>query len=277
MQTEAGEPRFAMDAPAVLLPNGKVLCVGAPGMPCDSVTNNPPTPCSYFAFDPTTDTFSDVDPPPNDGSAAIEAHRMLLLPTGQVLLSNLTSTMSIFTPDDALPVEGAAPTVSDPSSLSRLLRGSTEQLSGTQFNGLSQACSFGDDASMATNYPIVRITNMGSGRVDYARTFGFSTRAVATGVNPVSTWVTIPIDTQAGSATLEVVANGIPSLPIPTCISWTLLGNIPTSEISLLAIMITGTSRCFVPMTMVRRGTTTTRATIKGVGAGGPTRSARGP
>jgi len=34
------------------------------------------------------------------------------------------------------------------------------QLTGQQFNGLSQAASFGDELETATNYPLVRITNI---------------------------------------------------------------------------------------------------------------------
>ena len=60
-----------------------------------------------------------------------------------------------------------------------LVPGHTYTLSGTQFNGLSQACSYGDDAQMSTNYPLVRIKNIGTGHVFYARTHDHSTMAVA--------------------------------------------------------------------------------------------------
>ena len=42
----------------------------------------------------------------------------------------------------------------------------------------------GDELNAATNYPLVRITNMASGHVAYARTHDHSTMGVATG----STW-----------------------------------------------------------------------------------------
>jgi hypothetical protein len=50
--------------------------------------------------------------------------------------------------------------------------------------------------------------------VKYARTYNFSTMGVATGSAIVSTWFEVPTDTETGDSTLEVVANGIPSVPV---------------------------------------------------------------
>ena len=98
----------------------------------------------------------------------------------------------------------------------RQSRAGTYQISGTQFNGLSQANAFGDEFQVATNFPLVRITNNTTGDVRYARTYNFSTMGVATGSAIVSTWFDVPTNTETGDSTLEVVANGIPSLPIPS-------------------------------------------------------------
>ena len=57
----------------------------------------------------------------------------------------------------------------------------TYTLQGRQINGLSQANSYGDDATMATNYPIVRL--QGGGKVFYCRTFGHSTMGMPTGLS----------------------------------------------------------------------------------------------
>jgi hypothetical protein len=92
-----------------------------------------------------------------------------------------------------------------------VVRGSTYRISGTQFNGLSQAAAFGDEFQTATNYPLVRITNSGTGHVFYARTHGHSTMGVATGSLNVSTNFDVPATMETGAGTLEVVANGIPS------------------------------------------------------------------
>ena len=55
--------------------------------------------------------------------------------------------------------------------------GGKYQIFGTQFNGLSQANAFGDEFQVATNFPLVRITNNATGDVSYARTYNFSTMA----------------------------------------------------------------------------------------------------
>ena len=59
-----------------------------------------------------------------------------------------------------------------------LTPGKTYKITGTQFNGLSQAMSYGDEDQNPTNYPLVRITNKASGRVYYLRTHDHSTMGV---------------------------------------------------------------------------------------------------
>jgi hypothetical protein len=90
----------------------------------------------------------------------------------------------------------------------------TYQISGTQFNGLSQAAAFGDEFQTATNYPLVRITNSSTGHVFYAKTHDHSTMAVATGSKIVSTNFDVPTGIETGASTLVVVANGIPSAAV---------------------------------------------------------------
>src|SRR5262249_39906121 len=94
------------------------------------------------------------------------------------------------------------------------LAGQTYTISGTQFNGLSQGASYGDDAQMATNYPLVRITNRGTGHVQYARTHDHSRMGVATGSLAVSTQFDAPAGLESGPSDLVVVANGIPSASV---------------------------------------------------------------
>ena len=92
-----------------------------------------------------------------------------------------------------------------------LVAGHTYQIAGKQLNGLSQAVCYGDDAQMATNYPIARLESTTSKRVVYVRTAGHSTMGVATGEAIQTTNITIPKKTPAGDYRLVVVANGIPS------------------------------------------------------------------
>jgi Galactose oxidase, central domain len=132
---------------------------------------------------------------------------LIVLPTGQVLVGGTEVYNPTGTYDAAW-----APTIT--SVASSLNRGATYKIAGTQFNGLSQAAAFGDEFETATNYPLVRITNRSTGHVFYAKTHNHSTMAVATGSAIVSTNFDVPASMETGASTLEVVANGIPSLPM---------------------------------------------------------------
>jgi hypothetical protein len=201
-----GQVLGAKDAPACLLPNGRVLCVAGP---VDGVADHYLTPTYFFEFDPITSNLVAITNPPNSGREPYEG-RMLLIPTGQVLFSNGTNDIEVYTPD-GLPDATWKPTVTNyPSSMTA---GQTYVISGTKFNGLSQACSYGDDAQMATNYPLVRLTNTGTGAVRFIRTFNHLTMGVATGNSPQSTNVDVPVGISPGRWNLVVIANGIASDP----------------------------------------------------------------
>ncbi len=68
---------------------------------------------------------------------------------------------------------------------------------------------------MATNYPLVRITNNATGHVFYARTHDHSTMAIATGNALVFTTFDVPAAAETGASSIQVVANGIASKPKP--------------------------------------------------------------
>ena len=100
-----------------------------------------------------------------------------------------------------------------------MTRGSTYGISGTQFNGLSQAAAVGDELNAATNYPLVRITNAATGHVVYARTHGHSSMGVATGNTLVATQFDVPATADTGPGSLVVVANGIASAPVSVTVN----------------------------------------------------------
>ncbi len=171
----------AGDSFAVLLTNGDVLVEG------DSGTS--------YTFNGMTLTPGPFTP----GS-------LMVLPNGEVLVGG--GTTQTYTSPGTYQTSWA-PTISTyPSTVAR---GSTYPISGTQFNGLSQAAAFGDELQTATNYPLVRIINNSTKHVFYARTHDHSTMGVATGTEPVSTNFDVPASMETGASTLEVVANGIPS------------------------------------------------------------------
>lgn len=144
-----------------------------------------------------------------------ESGSPLLLPTGQIMLLGYSNAV-LYTPSGS-PKPGWAPTIKTaPTSISA---GQTYQISGTQFNGFGQAIAFGDEYQNATNYPLVRITNNGSGKVYYARTHDHSTMGVATGKKIVSTSFDVPATIGSGPSKLVVVANGIASKPVNVNVS----------------------------------------------------------
>ncbi len=199
---------FPIDAPAVLLPSGRVLLAASPAPPCSF-----PGPSSFFEYDPTTNSISEVSSPSNSGRPCFTG-RFLLLPNGQVLFTDQSSSVTIYTPGGTPDPAWKPIIVAVPLNMSV---GHHYLLSGNQFNGLSQACCYGDDASMATNYPIARL-EQGS-KVFYCRTARHSTMGIATGTKIVSTILAIPATLAAGSYQLVVIANGIPSDPVPVTIA----------------------------------------------------------
>ena len=206
--TDASGTLHPIDAPAVLLPNGKVLLTASPAPPCSF-----PGPTNFFEYDPTTDTLSPAPSPSNSGGPCFTG-RFLLLPNGQVLFTNQSSEVTIYTPGGA-PQSSWKPVVT--AVPSEMAVGHDYLVSGLQFNGLSQACYYGDDATMATNYPVIRLQQ--GTKVIYCRTAHHSTMSVATGDDVVSTIVSIPPAVPAGSYDFVVVANGIPSDPVPVTIA----------------------------------------------------------
>ncbi len=195
----------AKDAPASLLPNGRVLCVAGP---VDGVSGDYLTPTYFFEFDPTSSKLMAITNPPNSSLEPYQG-RMLLLPTGEVLFANGTTDIEVYQPD-GMPDPAWQPKIIDCSTSLKINQ--TYTLSGMQLNGLSQAVSYGDDASMATNYPLVRIRNLASNKVVYCRTFNHY-MGVATGNSIRTTQFTLPAWIETGASELYVIANGISSAP----------------------------------------------------------------
>ena len=193
------------DGPGVLLPDGNVLVAASPGV------FNAPT--KFFEFDGKN---LNAEPAtPNAASEPSFVVRLLILPTGQVMATDGSADVEIYTPKGTA-VKGIAPKLKKvPATLTH---GSTYTISGLHLNGISEAVSYGDDYQAATNYPVVRITNTATKHVAYARTFGFSSMAVAN-PKPVTTSVTIPAGIETGPSTLEAVTNGIPSKAVAVTIN----------------------------------------------------------
>ena len=182
------------DSSAALLPSGHVLVAGVSS--------------ALYEFDGASLTRTVAATPTSNGAPAIF---VLPLPSGQALVLAAGVGVRLYSPSGAASPAWAPAIAAFPLAVTR---GSTYGLSGAQFNGLSQAAATGDELNSSTNFPLVRITNTGSGHVLYARTHDHSTMAVATGAAVVSTKFDVPAGTETGASTLVVVANGIPSAPV---------------------------------------------------------------
>lgn len=199
----------AADVPAASLPGGNILLEVAEQFLGQG------NGIHFYEFDGSS--LNPVVSPPNAATGTGFQGRMLVLPTGEILFTNQTTQVQLYTSN--LPYQSQwQPTISSISSASLGIGLTNYSITGTQFNGLSQGAMYGDDAQSATNYPLIRITNNATGHVFYVKTHDHSTMAVATGGASVSTMFDVPGNVELGDSTLQVVANGIPSSPYPVTV-----------------------------------------------------------
>jgi hypothetical protein len=208
----SGETYGMADGTASVLPDGHVITIASPG-----VFQRPSLEFSVLGTH-TTPLDSQL---PDSVNSQISSYSpdSVVLPTGQVLATLIGGGEEplippyVFTPTGAANPQWRPKITTHDDSQQVVNRGATITLTGTQLSGLTQASNYGDDGDSATNFPLVRIVNSETHRVQYARTFGFS-EAVAAGKTPQSTQVALPADLDRGAAKLFVVANGIASPPL---------------------------------------------------------------
>lgn len=188
------------------MPNGKVLAAASPGFAV--------SPTRFYEF--TGSSVSQVPAPLGAASNPNFAYSFLMLPTGEAMVFDQSNKINLYT-SAGVPQAAWKPVITSVPAV--LGTGQTIKLFGRQLNGLSECSNYGDDVSNSTNYPLVRVTNLGTGHVQYARTFNHSTMAIATGAATVSTLFKLPPDVEKGTAKLEVVTNGIASDPVTVLIA----------------------------------------------------------
>jgi hypothetical protein len=193
------------DAPGSEMPSGHIIVAADTG-PTNG-TFSPPT--HLFDFDPEAQTFSPAQPSFPDASywnvPSYEA-TMLMLPTGELLIGNSSSQLYVYAPD------GKANKKSKPIFQGLHYDGSGQfTLTGEQLNGVSAGASYGDDAEMDENYPIVNFRDA-SGHVFYARTTNWSNTGV--GLHGVETvQLTLKAGMPKGDYELTAIGAGIGSKP----------------------------------------------------------------
>ena len=202
------------DGPAAMLPNGNVLMVASPGV-FD-------VPSYVLEYDGTQ--FIDAPRTPDCAGGTSYQFAMLLLPTGEVLMTAYSPDVELYTPaagvvPDAIPVITGIGEVGMPlrsgaeGSVIELYTGATYLLEGKRLSGISQGSYYGDDEQSYTNYPLVRLTNAATQHVHYLFSHDESSRIVGPDAQ-ATTLFDVPADAEPGASMLEVVANGVASPPI---------------------------------------------------------------
>jgi hypothetical protein len=222
LPTIGGQPLVSEDGPAALLPNGNVLLAASP------VGYTSPT--HYFEWDGTAITEVPAPPgAPNDASYQIN---LLILPSGEIMATDMSTDVELYTPTlgpDLMlaPVVTTIPEeVTSATAMTKLRRvaeqpfglvplttlygGRTYIVTADRPNGVSQGSFYGDDAQASTNYPIVRLANLATGRVRFVRTHSSSTFAIGKTVSGTLQF-DVPEGTDGGPTSLTIVTNGIPS------------------------------------------------------------------
>ncbi len=197
------------DAPAAVMPDGDVLLSMSPAVSGGSF----PAPTYFYDLNPTTGVYTNVTPPSTVSTPLSSVNSfetsMLVLPTGQILLNDFTNSPALYTPGGS-PSPAWQPTI---TSFVNNGNGSFT-LTGTQLNGLDEGAAYGDDEQMASNYPIVQVTDKITGNVYYATTSNWSSVGVATGSTPETVTVVLPAALGADPFSMVAIANGIASAPI---------------------------------------------------------------
>jgi len=247
------------DAPAAMLPNGNILFAAAPGYTTAGT--------HFFEYGSASSGNAIVqvaDPILNAPSKTAYVYNFVVLPNGQILMTDGGYMPEVYSPTGSpsgswAPVIATAPPV--------VIAGDTYQISGTQFNGLSEGADYGDDVQTATNYPIVQITNVATNHVFYARTFNHSTRSVAPGA-ATSTSFSAPLNIEPGPSKLVVIANGIPSAPVTVSVKYAATAFAPDFNADAKSDILWRDSNVDVDIWFMSGGTLASAAFINNPGAG---------
>ena len=167
-------------------------------------------PTELFEFDPGTGTIAQVTSALPDGNLPYEGSyptRMLILPTGELLFSDSTAQLWVYT-KTGTPNPLLQPLIANVSYLG----GGQFRLGGFQLDGQSAGAAYGDDDQMDSNYPIIRMVKL-SGKVFYARTSNWSKIAVGDGGGYETVDFTLNPAVTPGDYALIVSGAGISSFP----------------------------------------------------------------
>jgi hypothetical protein len=168
-------------------------------------------PTELFEFDPLRNSIHQITSALPDTNLPFEGSyptRMLILPTGQLLFSDSSSQLWVYTSEEA-----ASPFLRPFITDVNYLGNDKFRLSGLQLDGQSSGAAYGDDDQMDSNYPIIRMLDS-HGNVLYARTSNWS--KIAVGEDGIETVDFTPNpEVTPGNYWLIVSGAGISSFPFP--------------------------------------------------------------
>ena len=202
-----------VDGPGVTLPNGDAMFATAPYAPEFA----PGT--VYYEVSGTT--FTSVPTTENAASDPSYVNFLLVLPTGEILHTDSSQLVEIYTPAPGF-AANAGPVILDEPTLigsgaepptapvPTLYRGRSYTLPMQRMNGVDLGAVYGDDVQTSTNYPIVQLTATASGHVWYCRTHDATDRSISPTEVGLATF-DIPESVEGGTAQIAAIANGIPS------------------------------------------------------------------
>lgn len=201
----------ADDAPGAMLPDGHFYFIA------NSYPGNNPS--QMFDYDYRVNTLTNIT---NSLPFELQFYltyytpgpdcRMLILPNGTMLLS-IYYDLWQFQPSD-VPLDPWRPTI---ASISKSTP-SRYTVLGARLSGISEGATFGNEARMSTNYPLVKLAQVGVTR--YARTTNWTPIINRPGSNSLSQFnFDVPTGLTPGTYQLSVVANGIQSLSQPITIA----------------------------------------------------------
>lgn len=205
MPSPAGVKLGCPDAPAAMLPTGNILCTFSPAQ-----TYNGPE--YFYEYNYLTNTFTPTTIPgggTGDTISGLPAYGtcMLNLPDGTILFCDQGDNQYYQYIPSGSPIAAGKPVIDYIQSICPNFL-----IHGKQFTGISEGSCYGDDWQMATNYPIVRLTN--GSNVYYAKTTNWNhVGSVMTGSAEDTAYFTIPSGMPAGTYSVQVIANGIASDP----------------------------------------------------------------
>jgi len=199
------------DVVAAVEPNGRVLAIASDGETGTAST-------TILEYCPNEDVWLTVPSPDGFGNPASGTTRMLALPVpgagsgvGQIMMTNSGKAWFYTPSDDALPSDDWRPSLA-----TAWVAFGQYHATGTQLNGLTTGADLGDDARMATNYPIAWVDNINdpNHRAYFARASNVDQMAPRPSTSGVFSFDMPPLGSAGiggGTWRVHVAANGLES------------------------------------------------------------------